>query len=46
MGVSYDFVPESKVTVDGDLFDGKRTRVRGDVQFSGLNLGGGLSFTW
>ena len=43
---AYDWVPEGNLTVEGDLFNSRRTKIQGDVDFSGLNLLGGFAFTW
>ena len=42
---SYDFIPKDKLVVDGAFFT-RRTKVDKDVDFSGFNLGGGLSINW
>ncbi|MBI4586877.1 MAG: hypothetical protein HY717_22920 [Planctomycetes bacterium] len=42
---SFDWVPVQNLTVDGATFT-RRAKVDGQVEFSGFNLGGGLTVSW
>ncbi len=42
---SFDWVPRQNLTVDGATFT-RRAKVDGEVDFSGFNLGGGLTVSW
>lgn len=44
--VAYDFVPEDALTVEGTFFGSSRTKIEGDVDFSGFGVFGGFGFIW
>ncbi len=44
--LALDLIPSDNMSVSGPLFDSDRTDLDGQVNFSGLNLGFGIAFTW
>jgi hypothetical protein len=44
--VAYDYIPEDALTIEGTFFKGKRTKLLGDVDFSGIAIFGGFGIIW